>query len=130
MRSLTIFCWRIAPAIASRSMSCLVLGGSFLYELVQRTIHGVGDVNLFPCAHRDRVSLAEFAQTFSGFSRHGQYIAVEVQFQDLAREAVHHIYVLVTDLNRAGQAGVLQLFNKRSVLVENLNSLVLPVRNP
>src|SRR5580698_3433260 len=90
----------------------------------------IGDVDLSPGADRNKVSFPEFTQTFSRFSRHGQNLAAQIHFQELARESVHHKYVLVADLKRAGQSGILHLFKERAVLVENLNSLILPVRDP
>ena len=76
------------------------------------------------------MSLPEFAQAFSRPSRRGQNLPVQIQFQELAREAVHHVYVLLADLKRAGQSGIFHLFDERSVLVENLNPLIFPVGDP
>jgi hypothetical protein len=67
---------------------------------------------------------------FPGFPYGGENLLIQIQPQKLARETVDHVNVLAADVERARQSGVLDFADVLSVLVEDLNSLVLTVRHP
>src|SRR5262245_49841127 len=78
------------------------------HELLDTGINAVRDVDLAFRAHGNHMRLAEFAQTFSWLAGGGEYLTVEIQFEDLSGEAVHHVNVLSTDIEAAWQTGELE----------------------
>src|SRR5262245_22677883 len=103
---------------------------SFLHELLYRTIHAIGNVDLAVRADGNKMRLAEFADTFPGLSGRREDLAVQIQPQDLTGEAVHHVNLVFTDFKGARQTRVFQLSDEGSVGIEDLDSLILAIRNP
>src|SRR5665213_3817945 len=70
----------------------------FLHELLNGPIHRIGDVNLALRAYRDEVRFAELAPGTSGsrFPHRGENFSVEIELENLTREAVDHVDVPVS----------------------------------
>src|SRR5262245_54649 len=73
---------------------------------------------------------AEFPDAFSGLPCRREDLTVEIHFQELSCEAIHHIDVLRTDLETARQARILHFSDELSIRIEYLYSLILAVRHP
>ena len=74
--------------------------------------------------------LAELAGTLSWFSERRQDLAIQIHPDQLSCEAVHHVDVLLADVEAARQPLVFDFPDERSVLLEDLDTLILPIRNP
>ena len=59
-----------------------------------------------------------------------EHLAFEVEFQNLAGEAIHHRDAVFPDQQAAGQACVLDLANERSFLIKDLDAGILAIRDP
>src|SRR4051812_39638800 len=101
----------------------------FLHELLHRAIHGIGNVNVALGAHGNEVRLAEFSPgaRSAWLSNRSENFSLQVHLQKLPRETVDHIDVLFADVQRTRQSGVLHFADVLTVLIENLDSLILAI---
>src|SRR6185369_15907800 len=101
-----------------------------LHELDERRVDGIGDEDLVLLTDGDHVGLAELARPLARLPHRGQDFPIQVEPQDLTREAVDHVHVLAADVETAWQPLVLDLSDELAVLVEELDSLVLAIGDP
>src|SRR5882724_4152713 len=113
------------PTVAPRRAGAL-----FPYEFLDSRVGGIGDPDVAFRADRDRVGFAELTRPAAGLARRGEDLAVEVQAQDVAGEPVHHVDVSIADLEGTRQPGVFQFPDVGSVLIEDLDPLVLAIGDP
>jgi len=102
----------------------------FFYELLYGAIHAISDVNISFGAYRDDVCFAKLTEALAGFTSGGENLSFKVHFQKLACETVHHIDILLTNVDAARESGKLQLFDEFSVGIKDLYALILSIGDP
>src|SRR3989442_9404287 len=75
-------------------------------------------------------SISRSTQSRPGFARRGKDLAIDVQAKNLAGESIHHMNVLIADLTRTRQPGVLQFLQVVPVLIKDLDSLIFAIGDP
>ena len=76
------------------------------------------------------MSFRELADALAQLANRRENFAVQIQLQELPRETVGDPNVLVADDQTAGEAAILVLPDIVSILVKDLNPLILAVCHP
>ena len=101
-----------------------------LHELQQSRVDRVRHVDLVAVVDGDHVRFAKLAGTLSWFAERGEDPAVQIKLDELTCEAVDHVDVLTSDVEAARQPLVFDFPDERPVLLEDLDPLILSIRNP
>src|SRR5262249_485475 len=102
----------------------------FLHKFMDNGIDAVGNPYFACLVDRDRLGLTELPRSRANLPRRREHLAVEIQAKNLPGESVHHINVLIANLKRTRQSGVLHFPDVVSVLIKDLNSLIFTIGDP